>query len=93
MFAQKMGGWKMMSLIEIIYTKDTVQKPLVYEMSRKFEVVFNIYRAHVTGDCSGHLVLELEGSSKAIHGAVEFIEAAGARVCYLEPSAIVRRDS
>lgn len=81
----------MISLIEITYTHNTVQKPLVWEMSQRFEIMFNIYRANVDSDLSGHLILEIEGSSKAVHSAVEYLEASGAQVKYLEADILINR--
>lgn len=81
----------MISLIEISYTQGTVQKPLIWEMSKRFEIIFNIYRAYVSDDLSGTLVLEIEGSSKAVHSAVEYLESEGACVKYLEADIVLDR--
>ncbi len=82
----------MICLIEITYAQNTVQKPLIWEMSKNYEIMFNIYRAQVDSDLSGHLILEIEGSSKAIHAAVEFLEASGAEVKYMESDLILHED-
>lgn len=79
----------MICLIEITYSQNTVQKPLIWEMSKRFEIMFNIYRAQVDSDLSGHLILEIEGSSKAVHSAVEFLEESGAHVKYMEADLMI----
>ncbi len=74
----------MICLIEITYSQKTVQKPLIWEMSKKYDICFNIYRASVDDALYGHLVLEIEGDSRSVHAAVEFLEKEGVKVDYIQ---------
>jgi hypothetical protein len=46
--------------VHLIFPKDLVQKPLTWELSKKFDIVFNVRRAKIT-ETAGESVLELEG--------------------------------
>ncbi len=47
--------------VHLIFPKDLVQKPLTWELSKKFDIVFNVRRAKIT-ETAGESVLELEGA-------------------------------
>jgi L-aspartate semialdehyde sulfurtransferase ferredoxin len=55
------------------------RKPLICEMSRTFDVVFNIRNASVTPSI-GIIALELEGERSVIQKAVAWFEARGVQV-------------
>ena len=55
------------------------RKPLIHEMSKKFEVIFNIRNASVT-PAIGIIALELEGDREEIKKAVAWFEANGVQV-------------
>jgi ABC-type methionine transport system ATPase subunit len=58
----------------LTFDGDSSRKPLIYEMSKKFEVVFNIRNASVTPSI-GIIALELEGDREEIKKAVVWLEA------------------
>jgi L-aspartate semialdehyde sulfurtransferase ferredoxin len=58
----------------LTFDGDSSRKPLIYEMSKKFEVVFNIRNASVT-PAIGIIALELEGDREEIKKAVAWLEA------------------
>jgi ABC-type methionine transport system ATPase subunit len=63
----------------LTFDGESSRKPLIYEMSRKFEVVFNIRNASVTASF-GIIALELEGERDEIKKAVAWFEANGVQV-------------
>jgi len=63
----------------LTFDGESSRKPLIYEMSRKFEVVFNIRNASVTA-AIGIIALELEGEREEIKKAVAWFEAHGVQV-------------
>jgi ABC-type methionine transport system ATPase subunit len=71
-------------LIEITYDANAVQKPLICNMSKRFDVCFNIYKAEVNELRAGTLVLEIEGDSREVHSAVEYLEDEGVTVSYID---------
>ncbi|MCK8058318.1 MULTISPECIES: NIL domain-containing protein [unclassified Fusibacter] len=81
----------MMCKIEITYDSKTVQKPLIYEMTKRYDIVFNIYRAIVDEQFMGHLILEIEGASKAVNQAIEFLELEGVQVEIIQTQIVIDR--
>ncbi len=63
----------------LTFDGDSSRKPLIWEMSRKFEVVFNIRNASVTA-VVGIIALELEGDREEIKKAVAWLEQSGVQV-------------
>jgi len=63
----------------LTFDGESSRKPLIYEMSRKFEVVFNIRNASVTASI-GIIALELNGEREQIKKAVAWFEANGVQV-------------
>jgi len=63
----------------LTFDGESSRKPLIYEMSRKFEVVFNIRNASVTASI-GIIALELNGDREQIKKAVAWFEANGVQV-------------
>ncbi len=60
----------------LTFNADSSRKPLICEMSRKFDVVFNIRNASVTPTI-GIIALELEGDREVIKKAVAWLESNG----------------
>jgi ABC-type methionine transport system ATPase subunit len=67
----------------LTFSADRAKKPLVWEMSRKFNVSFNIRSANVT-DKVGIIALELTGDSKIIEAAVKWFRKKGVQVDPIE---------
>ena len=63
----------------LTFDGDSSRRPLIYEMSKKFEVVFNIRNASVTPTI-GIIALELDGDREEIKKAVAWFEANGVQV-------------
>jgi ABC-type methionine transport system ATPase subunit len=58
----------------LTFDGESSRRPLIYEMSKKFEVVFNIRNASVTPTI-GIIALELDGDREEIKKAVAWLEA------------------
>ncbi|MEZ5406359.1 MAG: NIL domain-containing protein [Verrucomicrobiia bacterium] len=63
----------------LIFNKETASRPLIYEMSKKFDVIFNIRQSSVTGDM-GLIALELEGERQIIKDVIAWFESQGVQV-------------
>lgn len=63
----------------LTFTAQGGTRPVIWEMSKKFEVIFNIRNASVTPEV-GIIALELEGERSVIKDAVKWLEAAGVQV-------------
>ena len=71
----------------LTYPKKLVKEPLIYQMSRKFDLVFNVRSASVSEEI-GIIALELDGSQHEIDAAVEWFRAAGVTVEPIEKNVI-----
>ncbi len=63
----------------LTFNSDTNRKPLICEMARKFDIVFNIRNASVTPSI-GIIALELEGDRAVLKEAVAWFESQGVQV-------------
>lgn len=63
----------------LTFNSTGVTRPIIWEMSRKFDVIFNVRNASVTADI-GVIALELEGDREVIKDAVKWLETAGVQV-------------
>jgi ABC-type methionine transport system ATPase subunit len=64
--------------LNLIFPQHLIKEPVVYGLVKKFDIVFNIRRAHVNAK-AGEMVLELEGSSEALEKAVGWLTDQGVR--------------
>jgi ABC-type methionine transport system ATPase subunit len=63
----------------LTFEGESSRKPLIYEMSKNFDIVFNVRNASVT-QTVGIIALELEGDREEIKKAVAWFEANGVQV-------------
>jgi len=65
--------------LDMIFPENLVKEPVIWEMSKKFDVIFNIRRARVT-ETIGELVIELDGENEILDGAIEWLRKKGIKV-------------
>ncbi len=65
--------------LDLIFPPNLIKEPVIFEMSKKFNVVFNLRRAKIT-EKVGEIVLELEGSDDDLKKAVDWLKARGLKV-------------
>jgi ABC-type methionine transport system ATPase subunit len=65
--------------LDLIFPEELVKEPIIWEMSRKFDVIFNIRRARVT-ETTGELVIELDGENEILDRAIEWLRKKGIKV-------------
>ena len=63
----------------LTFEGDSSRRPLICEMSKKFDVIFNIRNSSVTPTV-GIIALELDGDRDVIKQAVAWFEANGVQV-------------
>ena len=67
----------------VSFPEQLVDRPLIYEVIREFDVVPNIRRANVE-DHSGWIILEMNGEQAKLDAAVSYLEEAGCIVNRME---------
>ena len=69
--------------VTFTFKTELIQRPVIYELGIKFEIVTNIRRAEVNQN-DGWVVLELEGASEEIERGLEWVIGQGVEVSSLE---------
>jgi ABC-type methionine transport system ATPase subunit len=62
-------------------------QPLIYELSKQFDVVFNIRQASVN-ETAGLMAIELEGGRQTVKDAIAWLESKGVAVEPIEINTI-----
>lgn len=60
--------------IVLHFPQDLIDKPVISNMVRQFDLEFNILKASITPEKEGLLVLELTGSPKNLEGALKYLD-------------------
>jgi ABC-type methionine transport system ATPase subunit len=63
----------------VSFPEELVNRPMIYELVKSFDVVPNIRRANVESH-SGWVILELSGSPDARDAAIAYLEGLGCSV-------------
>ena len=71
----------------LTYPKKLVKEPLIYKMTRQFDLVFNVRSASVSEEV-GIIALELDGPPETIEAAVAWFRAQGVTVEPIEKNVI-----
>ena len=71
----------------LTYPKKLVKEPLIYQMTKKFDLVFNVRSASVSEEI-GIIALELDGRPEEIEAAVDWFRAQGVTVEPIEKNVI-----
>jgi ABC-type methionine transport system ATPase subunit len=67
----------------VSFPEELVERPMIYELVKRFDVVPNIRRANVESH-SGWVILELSGEPDARAAAIAYLEELGCSVNRME---------
>lgn len=72
-------------IIILNFPPEVAQKALVYQLTKKYDLMFNILRADISAKREGFMVLEISSHLKADYRkGVEFLKAQGVRISHPE---------
>jgi len=74
------------------FPRELVSQPLICELVRKYDVLFNILKARVTEEEDGLLVLGLSGSRANVKTSIGFLKEQGVRVQPLNKDVFINRE-
>ena len=74
--------------VTFTFKTDLIQRPVIYELGKKFDIVTNVRRAEV-GQDSGWVVLELEGALEEIDRGLAWVAKLGVDVSPLDGDILV----
>ena len=66
--------------IVIRYTPDIVQQPVIYQLVKQYNLVFNILKARIFPRREGVIVLELSGLKENFDSGIRFLKEMGLKV-------------
>jgi L-aspartate semialdehyde sulfurtransferase ferredoxin len=78
--------------VGLLFPKDMMNKPVVCDMSRRFDLSYNILRAKIDGGMVGKMIMEIDGGTDVIEAAVSFLRDEGIHVIPMPESAAVNRE-
>ena len=61
--------------ILIRFTRNTIDKPIVYKLVKDYDLVFNILRANVSPKADSIMVLEVEGNEENFERGFEYLKS------------------
>jgi len=62
------------------FPKSETDKPIVYQLVKDYNLMVNIFRAKVTPDEEGYLLLDITGDSSDIDRAYQWIRSLGVQI-------------
>jgi ABC-type methionine transport system ATPase subunit len=65
--------------LDLIFPQNLIKEPVIFDMTKKFGVIFNLRRAKVT-DTVGEIVLELDGDKDSLDKATAYLKSRGVKV-------------
>jgi ABC-type methionine transport system ATPase subunit len=71
----------------VSFPEELVDRPMIYEVVKRFDVVPNIRRANVEVH-SGWVILELNGAQDHLDGSIAYLEELGCSVNTMEGDVI-----
>ncbi len=66
--------------VVIRYTADIVEEPLIYQLVKRYDLVFNILKARIFPRREGVIVLELTGTRENFDQGIRFLREKGLKV-------------
>ena len=76
----------------LFFPRCECEKPIIYHLVKDHDLVVNIYRAKVTPEEEGYLVLDVTGTEKNIREAMAFVETFNVTVNYSGKGVILDED-
>ncbi len=71
----------------VSFPEELADRPMIYEVVKRFDVVPNIRRANVEQH-SGWVILELNGDQEQLDGSIAYLEGLGCTVNTMEGDVI-----
>jgi len=62
------------------FNKELAEKPIVYHLVKDYDLIINIFRARITAEEEGFMVLEVSGTDEHIEKGIDFIRQNGVTV-------------
>jgi L-aspartate semialdehyde sulfurtransferase ferredoxin len=90
--AKEVGEQNTLTSFSIRYTPDAVAQPVIYELVKQYDLVFNILKARIFPRREGMIVLELSGIKENFDRGIRFLKEMGLKVEPLSKSVCQNND-
>ena len=64
----------------LYFKKSETEKPIVYHLVKDYNLIINIFRAKVTPEEEGYLVLDVAGDEKDINRGMDYVRTFGVTI-------------
>ena len=61
--------------VRLTFPTELIQQPIVYHLVKDYNLIINIFRAKVTADEEGYLLLDVTGEEVDIEHGMEFVKS------------------
>lgn len=78
--------------IMLYFPKCEVETPIIYYLVKDHDLMINVFRAKVTPEEEGYLVLDVTGTPENIDKGMEFVKTFGVTINYTNKG-VIREDS
>jgi len=72
--------------LRLLFPSDLTAKPLTYHLVKDFDLVYNIFQAHIKPGMKGDLIIEVIGRESNIEKGINFLVDSGVTVDILTKS-------
>ena len=66
----------------LFFPKCECEKPIIYHLVKDYDLIVNVFRAKVTPEEEGYLVLDVTGTESSIEKALEFVRTFNVTINY-----------
>ena len=64
----------------LIYPKCETEKPIIYHLVKDYNLILNIFRAKITPEEEGFLVIDVTGTDENIKKGIEYVRESGVQI-------------
>ncbi len=79
--------------LRLLFPSEIAAKPVTYHLVKDFDLVYNIFQAHIKPGMKGELIIEVTGKNSNIEKGIKFLEQSGIKVDILTKSINLDEDS
>ncbi len=84
MTKQELQKQEVVKRLVLKFPKRFVDQPVIYHLTKDFDLMFNILKANIESDKEGFLVIELSGKEQNYRRGIEFLKKLGITVQQLD---------
>jgi ferredoxin len=64
----------------MIFTQDIMYKPIIYRLSREYDIIFNVLEAKILPKQEGRIILEFKGTPEKIEESINYLKSEGVQI-------------